>query len=673
MEHQQTAAEIQRHQRIGTTARPSRPADITGLRHIQRMAGNQKIGMIGPGSEGGDRLERVERRLDARRGGGMPLSGLTRRAMESRIGADFGGVRVHADAEAAEMSSALGARAFTLGGDIYFGAGQYRPDTRGGGRLLAHELAHTVQQGAAPPSGRPSLLSAGSGEGRMIQRQGEDELDRAHDSERLEFGEPQDRITPANPTASAPPAPLAPPSGGSFAPLRGRALTDRRAHGMSTDSGPMIGEIETALFPTGGSNPPCTPMPANFEATVAAALSTELTAAIPTLAPVAAPDPMAIATASAEVAMPIIHSHYSPHAPSVAPASFMARVSRKAVNFADPIRNNDADLGEFLEWYAGARAPLRTLTSNKCGMDTAWWTRFSGWLRGAGASWNAAPHSIRERAALYDTYKTTVTHGGRIEFGLGFDLGFIPHTVTHEAMHLFQHADLRTQVGLLPSFRSSTDIFTEGFAEYLARGVRNDVVNGLQARVPPVLTPAQEATARTSSSYPHYFAKAVEIRDILYRHGQDGEEAIRRAFFRGEGWRFGLLETAAGAGSPIETDRAVPAQVDILFSSGTTPVSIAALRPIAAYLATRSVATVEIIGRADPTGVPADNLTLGQNRADTIRTWLIAHGVPAARITATSRGDADQIPGGNSANRRATVRVIDARNESPGLPGPGRP
>ncbi len=69
----------------------------------------------------------------------------------------------------------------------------------------------------------------------------------------------------------------------------------------------------------------------------------------------------------------------------------------------------------------------------------------------------------------------------------------------------------------------------------------------------------------------------------------------------------------------------------------------------------------------------ADNLLLGQTRADAIRTWLIAHGVPAGRIIAISRGAADQIAGGNSANRRATVRVIDPRNESPGLPGPGRP
>jgi hypothetical protein len=77
------------------------------------------------------------------------LPGDLRRHFERQLGYDFGNVRVHADEQAAMAAAQLGALAFTLGADVFFAAGQYRPDTRDGLRLLAHELVHVVQQGAA--------------------------------------------------------------------------------------------------------------------------------------------------------------------------------------------------------------------------------------------------------------------------------------------------------------------------------------------------------------------------------------------------------------------------------------------------------------------------------------------------------------------------------------------
>ena len=70
-----------------------------------------------------------------------------------RIGADFSTVRVHADAQAAQLCDGVGARAFAHGRHLYFNRGEYRPYQRDGLRVLAHELAHVVQQGAAgaPP------------------------------------------------------------------------------------------------------------------------------------------------------------------------------------------------------------------------------------------------------------------------------------------------------------------------------------------------------------------------------------------------------------------------------------------------------------------------------------------------------------------------------------------
>jgi len=70
--------------------------------------------------------------------------------MEGRFGYDFEGVRIHAGAADASVSERIQARAFTQRADIYFNTGEYRPDSSEGRHLLAHELTHVIQQGAAP-------------------------------------------------------------------------------------------------------------------------------------------------------------------------------------------------------------------------------------------------------------------------------------------------------------------------------------------------------------------------------------------------------------------------------------------------------------------------------------------------------------------------------------------
>ncbi len=76
----------------------------------------------------------------------QPLDSAERVFMESRFGHDFSNVRVHTDTRAGESARALAARAYTVGTNVVFGAGQYSPGTTSGRRLLAHELAHVVQQ-----------------------------------------------------------------------------------------------------------------------------------------------------------------------------------------------------------------------------------------------------------------------------------------------------------------------------------------------------------------------------------------------------------------------------------------------------------------------------------------------------------------------------------------------
>lgn len=87
--------------------------------------------------------------VQATRLGGMPMSDSLRSFFEPRFGHDFSRVRIHTGSQAAAAAKGIGARAYAVGSDIVFGAGEYAPATAEGRRLLAHELTHTIQQGAA--------------------------------------------------------------------------------------------------------------------------------------------------------------------------------------------------------------------------------------------------------------------------------------------------------------------------------------------------------------------------------------------------------------------------------------------------------------------------------------------------------------------------------------------
>ncbi len=84
--------------------------------------------------------------LYSSKGGGSPLPQETRSFMESALNTDFSSVKIHSDYHASEMSKRINAKAFTFGKDIYFNEGHYNPTSGNGRQLLAHELAHVVQQ-----------------------------------------------------------------------------------------------------------------------------------------------------------------------------------------------------------------------------------------------------------------------------------------------------------------------------------------------------------------------------------------------------------------------------------------------------------------------------------------------------------------------------------------------
>ena len=102
----------------------------------------------GPISERNRKKTDIAALLKSRKGKGAPLPDPLRQKMEDNFGADFSSVRLHTDSAAVAMSKKLGAQAFASGSDIFFNQGKFDTGTSKGEHLLAHELTHTVQQGA---------------------------------------------------------------------------------------------------------------------------------------------------------------------------------------------------------------------------------------------------------------------------------------------------------------------------------------------------------------------------------------------------------------------------------------------------------------------------------------------------------------------------------------------
>jgi len=128
---------------------------------------------------------------------GRPLDAGTRSFMEPRFGHDFSGVRVHSDSRAAESARAVNALAYTVGNNVVFGAGQYAPGREGGQRLLAHELAHVVQQSAGGVSIQNKLAVGATGDAAELEAEAVADSIMEHGSGGQEMPW---RLTPGAPT-----------------------------------------------------------------------------------------------------------------------------------------------------------------------------------------------------------------------------------------------------------------------------------------------------------------------------------------------------------------------------------------------------------------------------------------------------------------------------------------
>ena len=102
----------------------------------------------------------VQGRIDATRGSGAGLDAATRSRFEGDLG-PLGDVTVHTDDRADALNRSVSARAFATGTDVYFAKGEYNPGSADGDRLIAHELAHVVQQRGAASTGPLTVSQPG--------------------------------------------------------------------------------------------------------------------------------------------------------------------------------------------------------------------------------------------------------------------------------------------------------------------------------------------------------------------------------------------------------------------------------------------------------------------------------------------------------------------------------
>lgn len=153
-------------ERIGEHERPQAPEPehenaATPLRELASDVGNRAFTSVAREAAGilpsGEVHPAVQSEIAGSRGGGGSLDAGLQDRFAASLG-DLSDVRVHTDDTADRLNRSVSARAFATGTDVYFARGEYSPGSADGDRLIAHELAHVVQQRGAP-SGGPLTVS----------------------------------------------------------------------------------------------------------------------------------------------------------------------------------------------------------------------------------------------------------------------------------------------------------------------------------------------------------------------------------------------------------------------------------------------------------------------------------------------------------------------------------
>jgi len=170
-EHERPRAPEQRPEAVEDVAAP--------LHELVSNVGNRAFGGAIARTQGagimptGEVHPSVQSTIDSTRGSGTWLDPGVAERLSPSLG-DLSDVRVHTDETAHELNHAVSARAFATGTDVYFSQDQYKPNTTDGDRLIAHELAHVVQQRGAPTSGPLTVSNPGD----SMEREADDVADK---------------------------------------------------------------------------------------------------------------------------------------------------------------------------------------------------------------------------------------------------------------------------------------------------------------------------------------------------------------------------------------------------------------------------------------------------------------------------------------------------------------
>jgi uncharacterized protein DUF4157 len=153
-------------ERLGEHEHPQAPETqqedpAAPLHELAANVGNQAFTTVAREAAGilptGEVHPAVNSEITSSRGGGASLDAGVQDRFSDSLG-DLSDVRVHTDDRADRLNRSVSARAFATGTDVYFARGEYSPGSASGDRLIAHELAHVVQQRGAP-SGGPLTVS----------------------------------------------------------------------------------------------------------------------------------------------------------------------------------------------------------------------------------------------------------------------------------------------------------------------------------------------------------------------------------------------------------------------------------------------------------------------------------------------------------------------------------
>jgi hypothetical protein len=156
-------------ERIGEHEQPQAPEvqqeePAAPLREFASNVGNRAFTTVAREAAGilpsGEVHPAVQSELSASRGGGAGLDASVQSRFADSLG-DLSDVRVHTDEGADKLNRSVSARAFATGTDVYFARGEYNPGTAAGDKLIAHELAHVVQQRGAPAGGPLTVSNPG--------------------------------------------------------------------------------------------------------------------------------------------------------------------------------------------------------------------------------------------------------------------------------------------------------------------------------------------------------------------------------------------------------------------------------------------------------------------------------------------------------------------------------